>query len=132
MDITPYKNRRLFSDEPVDVYRCLNRKGHVYSLRQGGYVVGHVENITLKDVKFIVNQSGKQRAIQTKSRNVHAFIRGMVEMEPKTTNGINVFYNPFNEYGFHMFSPDNEVIQLHEWEKEININKFGVFLCHYQ
>ena len=99
--MNPYKGRIIDYTKEVEVYRCLNRKGKIYSIRQGGKVVAHTEAITLKDCKFIVNKSGKMKAIETKKRNVHAYIKGMIgDIFDPSTFIIPIHYNPFDELGF--------------------------------
>lgn len=100
--ITPYKNRQVNFDMPVDVYRCLNRKGRVFSIKQNSLVVAHCTQLEMKDVEFVVNKAGKKKAIASKRRNVHAFIRGLIGSSPQ--EGIPTFYplkyNPFSQEGF--------------------------------
>jgi len=101
--IYPYKNRKLNLNKPVDFYRCLNRKGYIFSLRQNGLVVGHTDNIILKGCELIINQNGKQRCIKTQSRNVHAFIRGFIGNidDIKTSFSFILNYNPYIDKGFY-------------------------------
>ena len=99
------------------VYRNLNRKGHVYSLKalEGPYkgrVVGYSSTITIKDPEFIVNPSGHRRALRESRRNVHAgvvgevleygyvnFIHRLPHRIPtsftRLRNGIDITYNPW-------------------------------------
>lgn len=124
MDITPYKDRELDFGKEVYVYRCLNRKGHVYSIKQSGYVVAHTTDITLMDVKFIVNASGKKKAIETKQRNVHAFIKGMISPYIYFTTPTKITYHPFNECGFHIYSTKEGLTT----SNKVIINENGVFI----
>ena len=81
---------------PVKVYRNLHNG--LYSVKQGRYVVAHVDSITLVNADFIVNESGRQRVIRDKKKNVHAFISGMVVAvnTVKSCAGmIDVIYNPY-------------------------------------
>ena len=99
-----YKGREIDYTKPVRVYRNLNKKGQVYSIQQNGVVVAHTREFVLKDVKFIVNKAGKKRAIETKTRNVHAFIEGYL------CDGDNILldsshilnYEPFLNKGFYV------------------------------
>lgn len=102
-EIISFKGRVFNKNKPIDVYRNLNRKGKVYSVRQEGVVVGHATAICISNVEFVVNKSGKERAMKTKTRNVHAFIRGFyTEMPNKKSKDENrVFYSPFAAIGFH-------------------------------
>lgn len=127
MTITPYKERSLNPNKEVWVYRCLNRKGHVYSVKQDGYVVGHTTDINLSFVQFVVNAAGKKKAMETKTRNVHAFIKGRVNEEIQLDYKFmtSITYNPFLPWGFHEKGNINCVVDstLH-----VTINEKGVFI----
>lgn len=97
----PFKSRSIDPTKPVDVYRCLNRKGKVYSIRQNGLVVAHTERLILTGCTFIVNPGGKRRAIESQERNVHAYVRGMITEERPKGAKLNLKYNPYNERGFY-------------------------------
>jgi len=101
--IFPYKNRDIDYNKTVDFYRCLNRKGYIFSLRQNGLVVGHTDNIILKNCKFIINQTSKERCIRTQSRNVHAFINGFIGNIDDIKNQFSFIlnYNPYISKGFY-------------------------------
>jgi len=94
-----FKNRILDSSKKVDVYRCLNRKGFVFSIRQSGFVVAHAENVTIENVNFIINLAGKKRVIKEQQKNVHAFLRGYISNLDTTLTTI-LKYNPYNDLGF--------------------------------
>jgi hypothetical protein len=106
--ITKYKDREVDLEKPVEMYRCLNRKGRVYSIRQDGKVVGHTKKIVLKNCDFIVNKSGKIRCRTTQERNVHAYVRGYVGTinDIKSVFSFGVCYKPFTNLGFHIFTGD--------------------------
>lgn len=106
----PYKNRNILFDEKVEIYRCLNRKGYVFSIRQNGKVVAHTESIVLKDCDLIVNNAGKKNCIKTKQRNVHAFVKGFItnKTDIKLTFSFILKYNPFSPIGFHT-QGENEI-----------------------
>lgn len=81
--ITKFKNREIDWDQPVEVYRNLQKKGKCYSVRQGGVVVAHLrpkgeDYLMIYDLECTVSPSGKARAQKTGQRNVHAFIRGKI------------------------------------------------------
>lgn len=76
--IRRYKGRELDEDAPVFLYRNLNRRGRVYSLRQKGLVVAHAERVCLKDCTFHVSEAGRQRVLKTGRKNIHAGIRGTI------------------------------------------------------
>ena len=77
LKITPYKGRTLDESKPVHVYRNLgNAAKERYSIRQGGLVVGHTDEITLTDCEFKVSEAGRQRVLREGRKNVHAYIKG--------------------------------------------------------
>ncbi len=104
MNYQPFKDREIEPYKPVELYRCLNRKGKVYSIRQNGLVIGHtIENkmFVMENCKFVVQQAGKNRAIREQQRNVHAFIRGFPEIyRPCRCIRYAVKYDPYSKIGF--------------------------------
>lgn len=88
----PYKERSYDPSKPVQVYRNLSRS--CYSIRQSGLVIGHSDFVCLENCKFVVIESGRQRVLKTKEKNVHAFIQGYITK--KNTKPKNVVkYNPY-------------------------------------
>ena len=71
-----YKNRQIDLKQKVMVYKNLHNG--LFSIRQNGLVVAHVESITLYNVKFVISESGRLKVIRDKQKNVHAFISGFV------------------------------------------------------
>lgn len=109
MNIIPYKSRKIDIDKKVRMYRCLNKKGFVFSLSQNKKVVGHTTNIVLKNCKLIVMESGKNRCIKEKQRNVHAFVEGYIGTEDdiKLTFSFLLEYNPFEDKKFYTIYCDD-------------------------
>tara|TARA_X000000368_G_C23048284_1_gene720142 strand:- start:2815 stop:3204 length:390 start_codon:yes stop_codon:yes gene_type:complete len=100
-DITPFKNRYINLNKKVYVYRCLNKPGYIYSIKQFGKVVGHTSNLILSDVNFKIVKSGKEKAIETNVRNVHALINGYITDCNKSNNVIGELkYYPFCQENF--------------------------------
>lgn len=81
---------------PVDVYWNLHRDVFsVRSRRRGDYgrIIGHVDEFTLDNVRFVVHEAGHRRVLRERRKNVHAFVRGLwSEGEPATAG---VRYNPY-------------------------------------
>lgn len=110
--IQPFKERLINLDKPVEVYRNLNRKGRVYSIRQNGLVVGHAQRLMLRDVTFHVSKSGVDRVRQNKRKNVHAWASGLIALnggmgtdatvldERNKTLSAKITYNPYQNYNF--------------------------------
>ncbi len=109
MKYTKFKERTLNFDEPVKMYRCLNRKGVVFSIWQNGKVIGHTSDLMLEGAEFKVSKSGQKRARESKTRNVHAFVTGSVisnQIEKQTKKG-KVKYNPFLNDFFYIEGSDD-------------------------
>lgn len=107
-NITPFKDRDIDLTKTVDVYRCLTKKGRVYSIKQGGKVVAHTTHIALRDCKFVIGKSGLERVRREGQKNVHAYIRGLVCTKGTFSLGATdnkdlpaiVTYNPYKDDGF--------------------------------
>jgi hypothetical protein len=134
-NIVPYKNRKIDTQAEVDVYRCLPRKGKIYSLRQNGLVVGHATAITLKDCKFVIHKAGQLRARKTKTRNVHAHIRGFLDLKAQYNyNALNddklplqVEYQPFKYDEFTVVKMHGEnTTRIIQYADEVLVNVNGV------
>ena len=86
------------SGTPVDVYWNLHKD--VFSVRSRrredyGKVIAHVDEFTLSDVKFVVNESGRQRVLAERRKNVHALVRGCWSPGVKVYVTNRVRYNPY-------------------------------------
>lgn len=95
-----YKDRELDPALPVEVYRCLNRKGRQFSIRQRGHPRAHTTSIKLENVEFKVNPSGKRRARESGIRSVHATLHGRITNKELKNSIGEISYNPFSKEGF--------------------------------
>lgn len=133
--IKPYKGRTLNPTEPVEVYRCLNRQGKTFSIRQDGLVIGHSDLLVIRRASFIVSASGKNRCRSSGIRNVHAFVRGFITNPDKNLmelfldfhmnqGGYKIIkYDAYSELGFHTARTKEEV----ESASSVVIKKGEVF-----
>ena len=86
------------TDKPVRVYRNLHKQ--VVSVKQGGLVRCHADNVVLHLCKFIVSKAGQKRVRDEKRKNVHAYIEGLV-VNPRSTDHLlpfswtELYYNPY-------------------------------------
>ena len=100
----PYKSRTLNPADKIKVYRNLHNG--LYSIKQKGLVVAHAQRLYLRDCKFTVRESGRQRVIKEKRKNVHAFIEGYITDSVMGTTverndlPIAVTYNPYLHNSF--------------------------------
>lgn len=77
--------------EPIEVYFNLHKK--VFSVRQSGLVVKHIDIIIIKDANFVVSQAGRERVLREKRKNVHAFVRGKVCYNENFSKGSSKWAN---------------------------------------
>jgi hypothetical protein len=68
--------KELVGDSKVYVYR--NLRSGLWSIRVNGIVVCHTDYIVLKGVEFKVGKAGRQKVLDTRQKNVHAFVTGHV------------------------------------------------------
>lgn len=59
-----------------EVYRNLHNGKWSIRDSQTKLVVGHAISVRLQNVSYIVGESGRQRVIKEKAKNVHAFAKG--------------------------------------------------------
>lgn len=94
-----------FTDK-VFVYYNINLskklKTPLFSVKdiKSGLVIGHDNKLMLKDAEFKVSESGRQRVIKTKRKNVHAGVVGYLTHETPKELGITITYNPYKHSSF--------------------------------
>lgn len=80
--ILGFKGRRPRTGDQVHVYRKINGDElETWSIRAtrgkyAGLVVGHADEVLLRDVVFRVQEAGRQRVLSTGQKNVHAYAVG--------------------------------------------------------
>jgi hypothetical protein len=87
--------------EKVMVYYNLHKQ--TFSVQKHGIVVFHADYLKLRDVEFRVRVGGKEKVRKEKSKNVHAFVIGVLEdfceypceEMPKEPVGEIITYNPY-------------------------------------
>lgn len=86
---------------PVRVFK--NLKHGCYSIMQRGVIRASAKQVRLCDVEFRVRESGRQRMLREKRKNVHAFAVGRLvdyvhpsdERELERMPGRGAFYDPY-------------------------------------
>jgi hypothetical protein len=84
----------------LDIY--WNSRLRQYSVRDRstGKVIRHTDCIYLSAVSFVVGEKGRQRAVEQKRKNAHAFVRGIhlddggSEEQFNAATGIHIMYDP--------------------------------------
>ena len=90
----------------VKVYWNLRRK--CWSIQQKGKVIGYSDSILMENVTFKVSEKRRQRVLQEKRKNVHAFAEGFIlEMNNPMPQTLTkpISYNPYR-FG-HFFDKNN-------------------------
>ena len=86
----------------VNVYFNLHKK--IWSVRQSGKVVGHIDKIFLKYVKWRLSPDGNAKVRREKRKNVHAYASGYIcdiKDTPNIPNTISrITYNPYKHETF--------------------------------
>lgn len=76
----------------TDVY--YNRRRWQWSLRERGRVVGHADQVSLRDVALVVSVPAVMRVRSTGQRAVCAFARGALSDEPRDGRGELIGFDP--------------------------------------
>lgn len=83
----------------VRVYRNLNRSDR-FSIqdKKSKLVLGHASTVRLASVKYVVGESGRQRVLRDRRRNVHAFCEGYIVStgEDVPEGAGTAYYNPYH------------------------------------
>ena len=94
--IKEFKNRAVDYSRPVKVYRNLSKK--CWSLKQGGVVVAHADQILMTSEKFTVNLKSRDRGLSEGKKYVHAFIVGFLAVKQttltKNIENVSIAYSP--------------------------------------
>ncbi|WP_145949581.1 hypothetical protein [Paenibacillus sp. Y412MC10] len=97
------KGRTLEAGDLVHIYKNLNRDCFSIKNKKTGLVVAYVQSATLKDAKFHVSKSGRQRVLDKQVRSVHAWVEGIFIAgdHPKPVRVSKViYYNPYRTETF--------------------------------
>jgi len=92
--------RPLEIGEKVFVYRNLTRDCLSVKSMKTGLVIGHVKEISLRDVTFKVSQKGNERVRREQKKYVHAGVVGYITESVEKFGGVKVRYNPYENKSF--------------------------------
>lgn len=115
LEYKSFKGRKIDFKQKVEVYKNLHNG--LFSVRQNGLVVAHVDSIVLSYPQIKVNQKGRLRVIKENKKNVHAFLIGFpnsVNCCFTNTGKHAITYNPYRfqtfvyKNGLHDVYPTND------------------------
>lgn len=98
----------------VECYKNLHKD--CFSVRRGGRVIQYADSLVLFDATFAVQPAGRQKVLDQKRKNVHAFVRGSLGTYPVNpdfdpSSGIAVSYNPYKFGFFYVRSTDLPIFE---------------------
>lgn len=102
--ITPYKGRVIDYTKTVMIYK--NLTNGLWSIKQGGKVVGHANCFLLRTTEFKVSEATRQRVITERKKYVHAYVVGYLDKQcPLDLKELvldkRITYNPYKANKFH-------------------------------
>lgn len=101
-DLKQHHGKKIFA------YYNLHKK--VWSVRHKGKVIAHAEFLIIDSPEFKVSQSGRNRVLREKRKNVHAGVVGILNTSAKLpTNRTRVSYNPYIAAHFYEISSGSPV-----------------------
>ena len=82
----------------VDVYRNLNDDCISVRCKEPGHedydqVIAHVDSVTIDDPRFVVQDAGREKVREEERKNVHAFVRGVVDPDALSDDDMTFFVN---------------------------------------
>jgi hypothetical protein len=80
-----------------------------------GKVIGHVESVVLKSPKFVVRQAGREKVLNDKTKNVHAFVVGYVVDGVDTRNLAKIVTYNLYKYSTFVVKETEEPIEQAEY-----------------
>jgi len=114
--IKGFKGRTFSMGDKVRVYRNLNNGKWSILAMTGEYknkVVGHIEELSLSDVRFIVSAAGQARVRREGRKNVHAYAQGVLSSITAAPFGVDVPIVSYDPYGKDFFfRKDDENVKL--------------------
>lgn len=116
MNYKSYKGRTIDKTKKVMIYKNLHNG--LFSVKQNGLVVAHVESFCMDSVSFKVSEAGRQRVLKEKKKNVHAYIIGKIfdinKLNVKTdffaslVANQSIRYNPYKSNCFYRQYEDSQ------------------------
>lgn len=82
----------------------------VYGLTGRG--VTHRKSLAIRNANMVVSEAGRQRVLTENVRNVHAYIRGLLDTTTNFPTGLSkeIRYNPYRFRGFYCY--DDRFVKL--------------------
>jgi hypothetical protein len=104
----------------MKVAAYFNLHKHVFSLQSRskdtyGRVIEHTDHVILKNPKFVVRQGGRQKVLEEKKKNVHAFVIGeVIQSLPEGRVVLSEQPVTYNPYRFSQFVTRGDERDIYE------------------
>lgn len=88
----------LENDQLVMIAFHLHKKCFSIRNAKSRKVIGYTNRIIIRDVFFPVSASGRQRALNERKKNVHAFVKGSYDESLQSCDKLTfreAYYNPY-------------------------------------
>lgn len=103
-------NSEEFIGKKVRVYRNLHKQKFSVVDIKTGRVIFHTISLALKNVTFKVRENGRLKVLETKQKNVHAFVCGVISEDDQNINDyVGVSYNPYFKDSFYIKSNNKDI-----------------------
>lgn len=108
----------------VFVYRNLHKKCYSVKCMKTKKVIAHVDSIELIGAVFKVSESGRQRVLREKRKNVHAGVVGIWS----NTGSICTDSVTYNPYRFNSFVYKNNELPIYSaWVARLDSNGIMIY-----
>lgn len=97
----------------IRIYRNLNNGTMSIQVKSGSWkVVGHVTEAIVRDVKFHIQEGGRQRVIKEQRKNVHAWGEGILvaQFDDSVIAPVRLGYNPYTNATFVQRGTENPIV----------------------
>lgn len=101
----------------MNAYIYFNLHKKTFSVRYNGRVIYHADRLQVTSPTFKVSEAGRQRVLQEKRKNVHAYViapianvRVVTDEEGNVDGWDAVTYNPYRDSAFVKRTPDREQV----------------------
>lgn len=125
-NIESFKKRKVYERQEVEVYRNLKNGKFSIRCKSTGYVLAHGDDFYLTNVRFTVNEKARERVLQTKQRNVHAYAEGYFTSNVSLVNKKEVTYQPYKKGSFYLKETGEDVVKaesIHLYNKKMYIGE---------
>jgi len=103
-------SKEIVNGKKVRVYRNLHKDCFSVVDAKSGRVISHSKSLCLSKAEFRVREAGRQKVLEEKSKNVHAFVCGFIIDDIGKEDGLRpVSYNPYRGPSFYLKDTQEDI-----------------------